>query len=620
MNTLNEKSGLRYPYVLIIIVAVIFLLFHYPKIYGVDAFQVLWMGQAIRDGALFSDPTWLIHPASYFGYYPFSFRAVGVPLIVAFLMSLIDILSFGALGLPEAVLLFNIILILITYKCARSLANSLFTDEWAKIIFVAAMVFCPRFFHSNLMTVSTRIFITICMIALLNINLKVLNNSIKKHKAILYMAGILLIGILAHRLSTGLLYALVCLIITLLIRKNKSLHHLSIFLILPLAILGYFYGLEVFQTYIGDYTPIEAAFYLTFPIPGGLLFILYPIGVIVSIYRLTYSFESFNEPKITVSQTKKNKSSYNGSVDKVYYLLLFIIPFSYTILTVFYAYVVFMPIIIFFSVQGLIYSKELLIRFWNNQKKYLSYIYEKLEDLKKHLYKTLISLPGLDFLQKNITSSSKLKNSTLLKIFRRIKWRKIALTGILCSILTYSIINIELHSIIANDSSYPWENRHISDEEKEIITFFQQEEVQGLIFVSNSFIAERLAGIGFLPAFSESTVIGIPLYYGLISPAKVHENTFFSWSYYIQFNFFVYNNTDPITEIRHSISELDLTQESEFNTFLSYNIQYIVTINETYQSGGVNNWELVQSIQESKLVYYSQPFFKTTHFVVWRIY
>ena len=42
-------------YFLLVIVVIIILFTHYPRIYGVDAFQVVWMANALDDNALFSE-------------------------------------------------------------------------------------------------------------------------------------------------------------------------------------------------------------------------------------------------------------------------------------------------------------------------------------------------------------------------------------------------------------------------------------------------------------------------------------------------------------------------------------------------------------------------------------
>ena len=137
-NIVIKKTSLYY--LVLVLVAIIIPLATYPFIYGVDAFQVMWMANALRDGALFSDNTWLIHPTSYFGYYPFSFRAIGVPMFLAFLMSFLEYVSFGIFGITETILAFDILIIIIIYKCSRNLGNRLFEEEWSRFVFVAAIL------------------------------------------------------------------------------------------------------------------------------------------------------------------------------------------------------------------------------------------------------------------------------------------------------------------------------------------------------------------------------------------------------------------------------------------------------------------------------------------------
>ncbi len=249
MNITIKKTNLYYH--VLVLVAVIFPLTTYPRIYGVDAFQVMWMANALRDGALFSENTWLIHPASYFGYYPFSHRAIGIPMFLAFLISLLDFFSFGTFGLTQAVLAFDIILIIIIYKSSRNLGNRLFEEEWSRFVFVAAILLSPNIISDTTMTVSTRIIITIVMIVLLNLNLKVLSNdNDNKSKTTIFLFLLLLVGALAHRLWMGTVITIIFMIFTVFIRKYKKLQRLTVFLILPLSIIAFFIGLEFFlQSY-----------------------------------------------------------------------------------------------------------------------------------------------------------------------------------------------------------------------------------------------------------------------------------------------------------------------------------------------------------------------------------
>ena len=166
-----KKTSLYY--FLLVLVAILFPLTYYPRIYGTDGFQIIWMANAIREGALFSDNTWLISPFSYFGYYPFSHRAIGVPMFLAFLLTLLNFFSFGKFGMTEAILAYNIILIILIYKSSRNLGNRLFEEESSRFVFVAAMLLSPYIIYRTTMDADTRIIITIIMIILLNLNLKV---------------------------------------------------------------------------------------------------------------------------------------------------------------------------------------------------------------------------------------------------------------------------------------------------------------------------------------------------------------------------------------------------------------------------------------------------------------
>ncbi|KKM00272.1 hypothetical protein LCGC14_1806110, partial [marine sediment metagenome] len=115
----------------------------------------------------------------------------------------------------------------------------------------------------------------------------------------------------------------------------------------------------------------------------------------------------------------------------------------------------------------------------------------------------------------------------------------------------------------------------------------------------------------------EPTLIGIPLFYGFISPNYIHENVEFSFSELFRFGLFTFNETDPITDLLSSIKVLDLRAGADFGVLVSYNVQYIITINNTFQSDGINNWPLIQSLQQSE---FFEPVFTTQYLLVWKIY
>ena len=630
-----KKTNLYY--LVLVLVAIIIPIIHYPRIYGVDAFQVTWMANALREGVLFSDNTWLIHPTSYFGYYPFSHRAIGVPMFLGFLISLLNFFSFGIFGLTEAILAFNIILIIIIYKSSRNLGNRLFEEEWSRFVFVAAILLSPTIIYDTTMTVSTRIIITIVMIILLNLNLKVLSNdNHNKFKTTIFLFLLLLVGALAHRLWTGTIITIIFMIFTVFIRKYKKLHHLTVFLILPLSIFAFFYGLEFFYVDssigLGVTTFLEISLLLInyFGFWGGLISVFFPIGLIITLYKLTFTFKN----SIAFKTTKKNNTQLNNSqhefIDRYYYLLLFIIPFLFMIFTYFYAITIFLPIIIIFSIQGLIYIKKFISRI----SKKLEWVFPILllflivgYYLLRYRFYSIIVFWDVFFIlgvslilflvvfliinHNNLIFSHASFNPHKLKT-------GIWIIAFTISFLAFSEINLEAGRFDVISSPYPWENRYLTNEEIEIIEYFQHEDIDGLILcAAGIFISERIGGVGFLPTFSESTLIGIPLFYGLITPNYVHENVKFSLSELVGFGLFTFDETNPITELVNAISALDVGKGEDFHALFSYNVQYIISINDTFQSGGANNWPLVRSLQQSELF---DPVFSTLHLLIWKIY
>jgi hypothetical protein len=167
---------------------------------------------------------------------------------------------------------------------------------------------------------------------------------------------------------------------------------------------------------------------------------------------------------------------------------------------------------------------------------------------------------------------------------------------------------------------YPWKNTYLTEEDIELIDYFHDVEINGLIFTFNRLIGERLAGVGFLPTISEHTLIGIPLYYGIISPKEIYKYIKFTLNKIEQLSFFNYTGLDPINELRDSISSLNLKLRDDFDTLLSYNIQFIITPNKTFYPGGINRWDLIETLQESSFVYSTTPIFTTEHLVVWRLF
>ena len=634
MNMTIKKTSLFY--LVLVLVAIIFPLTTYPRIYGVDAFQVMWMTNALRNGALFSEKTWLISPFSYFGYYSFSHVPIGVPMFLAFLINLLNFFSFGILGITEAILAFNIILIIIIYKSSRNLGNRLFEEEWSRFVFVAAILLSPNVISDITMTVSTRIIITIVMIVFLNLNLKVLsndNNNDNKFKAMIFMFLLLLVGALAHKLWMGTVVTIIFVIFTVFIRKYKKLQKLTVFFILPICIIAFFVGLDFFyvdpekisspffdnSTLIGVSTNLS----IHYALQVGLILVFFPVGVIITLYKLVYLLKIPEEKR---EQPKNNNPQF---LRKNFYLLLFIVPFSFMAPS-FYAIVIFLPIIIIFSVYGLIYIKK----FISNFSKKLDWVFPMVVLFfsvgYSFLYVQMIFRIDLWYMYVlfSITLFIYLVSFIIHKYNRKIKSKFSFINinnykfrqGLEVLLIIFSIIIFSTTTVVGrwrtiNSSPYPWENRYLTEEEKEIITFFQNEDIFGLIYTNVPFIADRISGVGFLPVFSDITSIGTTLYYGFISPNEVHEHTTFSLSRLSKLELFMFNEYDPIRSWRNIIIRLNMSLEGDLNVLRSeYNVHYIITGNGNDLSLGAS-WTLIQSLPNA-----FTPVFSTQHLLVWKIY
>lgn len=652
-----KKSNIFF--LLLLIMALSIPIAHYPRIFGVDAFQVMWMANAIREGALFSEPTWLIHPTSYFGYYPFSHRAIGVPILLAFLLNFVEFVSFGYFGMAEAVLLLDMIFIVVLYKSAKSLGKSIFKEEWSRFIFVAGLLLSADLIYDTKMTVSTRIVITIVIILLLKISLLFIQEDgkekqVKLVKRVVYLIILLLIAALAHRLWMGMFVVFGLLVLTLIIRNFENLQHISVFLILPIAIVAFFYGLETFEglfqvnlSTLGDIMISLTWFYFK---ECGFILILLPIGVFMGLYNLTYSFKNSKELKLVDKDGKLEeelrseiddkdddfdlKSAHKKSTDTNYFLFLFLIPLSFGLVNTFYNLVLYLPIVMIFGVQGLIYLKNYLSSFSKKLEwlipltfviPLIIYAYYRIPPFTKInlwgiiylslfffvLFILIFIILNLDIFNR-LNFDFKVKSSELKQLFL------ISIFSV--SAFTFSVMTVELNREYHLTNPYPWINTSLMEEDIEIIDYFQNVELEGLIFTFNTYLGERLAGVGFLPIFAEPTYVGIPLYYNLISPKEIYKKTSFSLSDFERFILFNYTGTDPISNLRNSISNLNLTEKEDFDTFISYNIQFIITANKTFIPGGINNWILIESLKKSDFVYSNIPILLTKYLVIWRIY
>ena len=169
---------------------------------------------------------------------------------------------------------------------------------------------------------------------------------------------LLIISSLVHRLWVGTFIPIIIMIFTVFIRKFKKLQKLTVFLILPLSVIAFFVGLEVIGTsYLSRLDPNQtfSPFIDENSLFGriillswfhawnlGVISVFFPIGVIIMLYKLAILLKNSNGRNI---QLKNNQQF----IQK-YYLILFIIPFSFFLPATFYSIVIFFPFIMVFRI------------------------------------------------------------------------------------------------------------------------------------------------------------------------------------------------------------------------------------------------------------------------------
>ena len=476
------------------------------------------------------------------------------------------------------------------------------------------------------------------MIVLLNLNLKLLSkDNQNKFKTTIFMFFLLLAGALVHRLWMVTLISIIIMIFTIFIRKNKKLQRLIMFLILPISIIAFFVGLEFFfvdpakiwspffdnSTLIGVSTNLS----IDYALKAGLILIFFPVGVIITLYKLTIYLKISDDEK-NVQLNNKNQQF----LRKNFYLLLFIAPFLFFAPS-FYAIVIFLPIIIIFSVQGLIYIKNLTSTISNKFNwifpiflLFLSAGYSLLYvdiyiNINLWYMFVLISISLLFYLFVIITF--KYRNILHSKVsFNSVKLHKgLGTIVIIISMLIFTTTTVVGRNTEVDRKPYPWDNRYLTGEEIEIIHYFNDVDIDELILCgAGIYIADRLGGVGFLPIWNKNHNLGQPLYYGLITPEEVHENVDFYLLGITSFNFFIFNRVKlfPWRRSLLQVRNMNITIPEDLLLMqIEHNIQYIITTKDPLVSNDFNDWTLIQSLHNSD---FFKPAFSTQHLLVWRLY
>lgn len=626
----RSKENLYYLFVFTI--GFIIQIINYPKIYGVDAFDLIWMAQAINEGALFSSNTWLIHPLSYLGYYPFSHRAIGVPLILALITLIIKPLS---LGITEAIFIFNMILQILLFKSVHTMGKKLFKEEKYRLIFIISIFISPFVLRETIMTVSSRIFITLIMFTILNQIFDYINGNghITKKNIFIIIASIIS-GIFLHRLWLVTLMPVGILIfIKILSKKKKYWYYFAIILIMAMG-LSFFIGIYGFtDKYLVRIESLLPSFMAVKSVDGRVLLITYYLGSGLGIISIFFPIGLIFILKTTFMEIKENFNSENKNpehlvnIEKFVFLLVFMIPFLLLIKFITYSIVVFLPILVIISIYGLKYFENTLYYQIKHNNRYILLFLILFSGVFsivnfKHYPKLNYGLILLSILPLLILSffliTKKVKNKSmqLVKLFNNKAFLKeVKICIVISSILLFSLVSTDITIINRTDSPYPWENLYVTSEEEAVIDYFHNVEINGYIFITEKTIETRIGSIGDLPTFNGKISSGRILWHEFIEPEEVYNLTGFSSnSMSISKIFFVlnYQGANPSSYLENQIRELNMTQEEAQEIFVTLNVEYVVSPKFLYQK---RTYNLTSTLE----ICYT-PVFETENLFVWKMF
>jgi hypothetical protein len=614
---LLDKHTLAYFFLFLISISIS--IYYYPRVFGTDDFQLIWAAYAIKNGALFSEKTWLISFFSYLGFYPFSHRPIGTPTVLAGLIIIFEAMS---LGIEEVILFSNIVIFILVFFSSKKLAETIFKKKWYQFLFVLSIILSPNILYENSMNFSSRIFITLAVINILKHCLKILkgDNSYTRH-SLLILAWII-VGIFTHRLWPILFLIPILLLILKLIMKSSKVSIYTIYTTMPvslaLLILGanFFYidPNKILSPFFDNSTLYGLVFNLTihYTLQIGLIFVFFPVGIVMMYKRL------FKEVR---QLEKTDEAEYMIN----FYMILFVVVFSFSLFT-FYAQVVFLPILTIISIIGF---KELMSAidrrpYEANRIKFLilfslfiiSVLYTILYSIfwihvnywYIYVFSGLIFVDLLYILFSQKHRIAKINRKRFIEFFKH--------SLILISITIFTLTTVLGRTNQTQNSIYPWENRYLTEEEKDIIDFFNNNTINGIIFVAPPLIAGRIAGIGFLPAISNYEIDGKSLYYDIVTEEEVKSKTYLgSFSQMVYFYLFIYDDTNPISHLRISIQDLNVSDSWDLDILLEFRVQYIISVNPLYHGETYTPLQLELSLYDSDV-----PIFSTQSLDIWKIY
>jgi len=632
-NFSNNISTFIKKYYFEIIIFFITILIRIPRelnIFDIDTYEILWMAQAIVNGALVnSDQTWLINFFSYFGFYPFSHYPIGIPL-------LLSIFLFLDFPIWLAYFLITLIEITITYFGIRKIAKYLFDNKLLQYFLIIMYVNCPILLRFSYMTLHPRAFIMAFVPWFLYYVLKSFDSPNKKN--ILLSLFFLVLMIFTHRLWIGLIAFIIPALLTKLtfrkidnvrLNKNKAILLISIIIILNIALL--FLSLRIFNIdprkiespWFSNEYPLEllANVALDYATRIGVTIIFLPFGI----------FDMFKRLYKMIYKNLPSNLTYKEKRSTLFFLYsLFFVSISWNITL--YSTVLFLIYLVFYTTLGF----NFVIRnFKKVNIKLLSFIFL--------LYSAIVSLLYIEALKTSVLwlqilaifigaisiiglinqkSINQIENF-ILRITSNRKLTNLSQMSFILILISVSFFSVTVRdaTLRSSEKEFPV-SRYITDEEKEIISVIKDHGVTGIIFCASDILAWHIGGYGFLPtikAFHQPQ----QLYYNWVDKDYVLKNTVFNFWELINFAKLFVFDYNPENELYETVRQMNLTYYHEQLPVLKeLNIQYCVALkNErgkiypvTITTFGASYSVFLETLS------FLSPLYQTQHLLLYKFY
>jgi hypothetical protein len=595
------------------------ILSHFPidewRIFGADAFEFLWMAQALMNAT--EETTWLINIFSYFGLYPYSHYPVFVPYLLGMIFNFNEFLVYQ-------ILVYNIILNYILFKILISIVKEFSDNQNLNILSASLFIFAPIWQRQVHFTTAPRLYLFILQLLFIKIIINYDNQKISKSRLLFYSGLLFIIGMFTHRLAFFFLFYVFFILIALFIFSKHSLKNIYhskilnnnisflIYLVINiLMIVLSFQFLYIDPNKINspwfDNNGIGTAINLTIDLilRLGYIFPLYIVGLFIIF--------------------KNNVFSSKSPLLRLYVLLI-------------------TPLLSVFLIFTLYSTVIFVVLFWMLANYTIYYFYEKIEDHKffsiSSIFLTFSSIGFLllyNFLVTpliffSIYSTIYYISFIIIIILTRyankiIRFNKdpkfnYKFLSIILSILLFS--SVVTFGSFLNDYNNPYSNTFTSNEINEVITIIDKDyQVGDLIYSANLGLGRILEGIGGY-AFVLPTSNGHQnLYYNWVNSSDVQNLTSinFSISFIIKYStFFEYpNNYEGERAMYDMINYSNVSTNEGVNKLKELNVRYVVSV---IIDGEISVYSIrfsVSPLLQSLVDINYAPIFRGDEIVVWNL-